>query len=353
MRRSESTTELGPAEFFAFDASKLNPGDILLSTVPNDRTSIAIRIGTWSRFSHAAISTDPPLFIEAVGIGTRPFSILRIGVKDKRWVRMLRLKATVTNHADRALDAGKRANTYLGRGYWLVGALAAKIPGANLQERTGVFCSHLVAQAYREAGVDLVPGLPPHKVTPKALSRSPLLRDITEDILIPTAQEKWPMELDLTDVGIGPGPVDQEIKIRLRVADRIESALRTYRKDLLDESVLRKYGIVSSDKASRFDKLLAGLVCSYQDNPMLARTIDSHFAHAIEEEGYLSIPEMLFDEATLYIDQATAYYIEQKLWDCEKMENHLTFYRQNYATLLMRIDELRDYTHTYKEGIKK
>lgn len=42
MRNNESTNELRPAEFFAFDVSKLKPGDILPSTVPNNPKSIAI-----------------------------------------------------------------------------------------------------------------------------------------------------------------------------------------------------------------------------------------------------------------------------------------------------------------------
>lgn len=321
--------------------------------MPNDPVSRAIRIGTWSQFSHAAICTDPPLFVEAVGVGVRPRSILGMGVRDKQWVRVLRLKADMANHADRTSEAARHADRYLVHGYWVGGALATKLPGVSLRKRSKFFCSHLVAQAYMEAGIDLVPGLPPSKVTPKAISHSSLLCDITEDILIPTNERDWPLKLDLTDVGIGPSPVDQEIEIRRRVAERMESALRTYREDLLDESVLRTYGIVSLDKANRFHIFLTSLICANKDNPRLARTIDSYFVRAIKEEGYLSIPEMLVDEASLYLDQAATYFIEQGLWDHTRIENTLTFYQQNYATLLKRIDEMRNYTDTYKKCFKE
>jgi len=132
------------------NSSKLLPGDILLCTDPDSPVSKAIRRATQSRYSHAAIFIGNGGFVEAVGSGVRRFLIDSTAVRNPENVRFLRLKDTVPNARSLAEGAGRKAENYVARRYWVPGAVAARVPGVNLKRRGKFFCSQLVAQAFRE-----------------------------------------------------------------------------------------------------------------------------------------------------------------------------------------------------------
>jgi hypothetical protein len=339
-----------PEKFFVFDSAKLMAGDVLLSTVPHSATSAVIRSVTSSKFSHAALCTDPPGFIEAVGIGTRPFTIARVAVLDPRWVRVLRLAADVANSAAIARAAGREAQKYLLAKYWVAGALAAGIRAIAQPSARSVFCSHLVAQAYRAAGLDLCPKVKPTRVTPAALDRSPYLEDVTGEVLHEVRRNDWPVEPDFTERGIDSVKINEEIQIRHRVADRMRAAIEAVgRTDLLRPSRLRAYGVVSLDETNDFHKYLACLICANRDETSTGRQMDEAYVAAIKEEGYLSIPDLLFNEHSLYLDRIVAAQIEAGAWSPAKMKNAVSMYRTMKRDVIGQLREFRSFTTVYQQ----
>jgi uncharacterized protein YycO len=255
----------GNNRFFVFDATLLKAGDILLSTVPRDPISFVIRKRTASDFSHAAICTDPPNFIEAVSAGTRPFTILRIAVRDKQYVRVLRLRDTVPNSHAIAASAGSHANNYLLAKYWWAGALTSTITDVAAPDRRRVFCSQLVVEAYRKAGLDLAPGDASMRVIPEALAASGSLQDISDSVLQQVEGEVWPIDPAFVERGITSENVKKEIQIRHKAADSMLVALKRKRPDLLTAGRLEAYGVESLEGSNDFHKYLTCLVCANRE----------------------------------------------------------------------------------------
>jgi hypothetical protein len=340
--------------FFVFNAQNLRAGDVFLSSVPNHAVSVVVRTVTGSRFSHAAICTKPPSFLEAVGTGVRPFSALGIGVRDKGWVCVLRLRQTVENHESLAEGAGAQALRYITQGYWLSGAVATKLPGLRLRERSRLFCSHLVSRAYEEAGLHLLPGKVSSETTPEDLWRSALLIDVTDHVLMRTNENAFPFDLSFADEGSKANQIDEEMRIRRKVNDKIEDIIRKNRKDLLNESVLRGYGIKSFDKADRFHCLLVALIAAQKDSPRQAAILDQQILDVITDEGYLAIPELLCVAGTLSdeimcVEQALAYALDRGFWDTERIGNELRYYKDTADVLKGRIPELDTFAKVHQK----
>jgi len=339
---------------YAFRTEALRAGDILLSTVPFAVASIAIRVGTFSRFSHAAICTDPPFFVEAVPSGTRTFTIRRFGVRNPKWVAVLRLRDDVDDAEQRARNAAQRAGTFILRHYWLEGALLARTERFHARRRDELFCSHLVALAYRDDDFELVSDVPPEKVSPGDLRRSKRLRELPRDeVLVATTQGDGAFELDLTDRRARKTVIDRETAIRRAVADRFESVLRQHRPDLLDEAVLRQYGLASLAKADRLHTYLAALAIAHRDDPAKGRTIDQTFADATVSEGYVTIPDLLCDPALLEEDRLAELAIAERALSAERDAEYAAFYRAVKSDLDGRVDEMRDYAYSYREGFRR
>ena len=143
----ESPAESGNLLHY-IDSSKLRPGDILLCTDPDGRVSKIIRQATQSPYSHAAIYIGDGEFVEAVGLGVRRFMVDSTAVQNRENVRFLRVKDAVPDAQGVARTASEKAESYVARRYWLTGAVAARVPGLNLNNSSGkFFCSQLVAQA--------------------------------------------------------------------------------------------------------------------------------------------------------------------------------------------------------------
>lgn len=160
----------------------LKPGDILLSTVPKSPISRAIRVATQSPFSHAAIFWRDFTFLEARDVGVANFSLLRKAIHSQRNVRVLRL-ADRRNAASKGHEAARAAVDYIGREYWLGGAALSPLRVSRDNPEGRLFCSHFVAQSYEDIGVALCPGLDPKFVKPSNLCTTPILRDVTEDVV--------------------------------------------------------------------------------------------------------------------------------------------------------------------------
>jgi len=170
---------------YILDQNHIALGDILLTTDPEGKESKAIRVITNSPFSHAALCIEYGHFIEAIGPGVCRLAIMGTGARAKENIQLLRLSEKAVPDAGRkAAAAAKRGEWFLSRGYSTSGALGVKLSILRDPTRAELFCSQLVARAYEEVGVELVPGKQAEAIAPGELANSPLLRDITASAIV-------------------------------------------------------------------------------------------------------------------------------------------------------------------------
>src|SRR5258708_20869629 len=137
MKTTNSSDEPSPR----FKLSNFQSGDILLSTVERSLVAAAIRRGTGSHFSHAAIHWKSLTFLEAISCGVCTFNTLVSAISDRKNVQVLRLKDERQHTlATRAADA---AYALIGREYWVEGALRAPLRIGTEDIRGRLFCSYL------------------------------------------------------------------------------------------------------------------------------------------------------------------------------------------------------------------
>ncbi len=159
------------------DPRRVQCGDIILSTRKSAR-GLAALLGAGGTYSHVAIALGAGLYAEAVGLGVRKRSIeTMVGPG----LTVLRLDPD--RHPDAAQiarAAAAKIDEYLLAEYWLNGAFVPLFSATPFKERSGLFCSHLVAQVYKEVGVEIVEGLCPAKTTPQAMVASGTVRDVSD-----------------------------------------------------------------------------------------------------------------------------------------------------------------------------
>lgn len=265
---------------YFFEPRLVLPGDILLTARQGHGTSAAIRIGTFSKFSHAAIAGETGIFLEAQGEGVRRLAAVRLAIADPKNVRLLRLLPDVKNGLACAGLAAAVAQKYVSRGFWLAGTMASVVPGIRLDNRSRFFCSHLVAQAYREAGVELLPHKEPAKVYPGMLLRSRLLRDVTRECVIgpknlPSARTFFAF-VDGEHVS---SPHDVEI-----------GHLQSIHASVLP--IFKKWKLPAPSDYYSALEILAELAYKGPD-VSLGRVIDGHFSSTIRRSGYLEFTKEL------------------------------------------------------------
>jgi uncharacterized protein YycO len=163
------------------DVGQLQPGDVIFST-ERAVSSFFIRLGTWSKYSHACIYLGDGLYAEAVDVGVRTRAVTTL-VKEK--MKVIRLKGGADSQRA-AAAAAKRVNHYLHAPYALPGAILAVVRKLSSEHARALFCSQLVAQCYFDVGVAVAKGRPPAKVTPGMLSKSKIFRDVTEEVKFQT-----------------------------------------------------------------------------------------------------------------------------------------------------------------------
>ena len=190
-KKRDNKTETG--QVYVVNPSALEIGDIVLSAAnPRDLASRLIRMSTSGNYCHAAICTRTGLLMEAKASsdgkgGVRRSSIMRIVADEPASLRVLRLRQDVPRREVIASKAAARAEWMLHRLYWTGGVLSfvpskliGKIPP---NKRQAFFCSHLVAAMYREAKLDLLPGIAPELTAPSAFLNSDKLEDVTYQVL--------------------------------------------------------------------------------------------------------------------------------------------------------------------------
>lgn len=143
-----SKSELQPRVFVS---SLIQLGDIVLTTTP-DPMSQTIRKVTGADISHAMIYVGKSSVIDSTGDGVHARNLERLILEPSCAGHVLRPVQPLTNDQLRSVISFARAA--VGTRYSAVGAAKSVLAGFVAGRRQ--FCSRLVAQAYRNAGVDLV-----------------------------------------------------------------------------------------------------------------------------------------------------------------------------------------------------
>jgi len=164
---------------FALRPGTLEVDDIVL-TSESGALPLAIRQFTLSDFSHAALCTKPDTLFEAVCDGVMRRSVFGTFASRAEWIRVLRPNRPVPPNKY-GLRVADYAEALYGRGYSRLGAVASRFPVIRGPEDGSVFCSQVIAHAYLECDVILVPGKDPSQVYPGLLLKSPELMDVTEE----------------------------------------------------------------------------------------------------------------------------------------------------------------------------
>jgi hypothetical protein len=159
------------AEFWYYlDATKLLPGDVILERGTSINSNI-IRTFDKGFYSHAILYIGNGQIAEAVGDGVVFMPTLRVITSQPSNFGVYRLPRNELNynHIEFLESAARqRAFSY----YDTSGALATKIPYLESRDDRQ-FCSRFVTECYDSAGITLVPGKTPDKVTPNDLAREP------------------------------------------------------------------------------------------------------------------------------------------------------------------------------------
>ncbi|MDQ1831828.1 YiiX/YebB-like N1pC/P60 family cysteine hydrolase [Massilia scottii] len=274
MTKSTTTPPGGPTEGSVFLTHLLQEGDILLCTDPDSRISNLIQTASGGVFSHAALCTCPPNFIEATFTGVAEISLARFGLHRRACGKMLRLKPELANRDAIRTIAVKQAYRYRTREYDKIAALASLFPNWELDPGTRMFCSYLVAAAYALAGLNITaPRKPPRKTTPADIDASPLFDDMTDSVLA-HAQFLPGTPRYFVDEGYTDSP-PQEYNIALRIAtERVSAFLEKHGEPPLDDypSALGIYFQYRSKPwFGEFDMLFGSSIDELGE-PALART---------------------------------------------------------------------------------
>lgn len=134
-----------------FVVSAVQPGDIVLTTTP-DPVSQTIRKVTSSDISHAMICVAKSSVIDSTGDGVHARNLARIILEPGCAGHVLRTVKPLTTDQLRSIISFARSA--VGTRYTMAGATKSVLAGFAAGRKQ--FCSRLVAQAYRDAGVNLV-----------------------------------------------------------------------------------------------------------------------------------------------------------------------------------------------------
>lgn len=190
------------------DPAALQPGDILLSSMPG-LAAVGIKLMTFAPVSHAAVYVGDGQVVEAVRSGVRVRTIAEV-LAEETWVLALRYPDLTREHADRIRDY---ALDNVGAGFnftgvtlhipFSIGRRACELPLLPLAMRDAcirgmglipqiaagddrLFCSQLVLQAYRHAGVPIT------DADPRLISPADILHMREDDV--PSVRIRKPLQ---------------------------------------------------------------------------------------------------------------------------------------------------------------
>lgn len=168
MKSSAGPTE---GDLWIFDEAKLLAGDVVLERGSDPSSHIVAGI-TGGHYSHAMLWLGATDFIEAMPGGVRTLSSKRVVVRNPNDWMLLRAKPDLRG---RAANAANEARRFAFKKYDTPGALRSPVAPRAQPIPTAMFCSQLVVESYRLAGIELLPGRAASGVTPNDLPSSPFL----------------------------------------------------------------------------------------------------------------------------------------------------------------------------------
>ena len=133
-----------------FIADLVKPGDVVLTTTP-EPLSQTIRQFTGADISHAMICVGKSSVIDSTGDGVHARNLQRLILEPGCAGHVLRPVKPLTTDQLRSVIVFARAA--IGTRYTMTGAAKSVLAGFVAGSRQ--YCSRLVAQAYRDAGVNL------------------------------------------------------------------------------------------------------------------------------------------------------------------------------------------------------
>lgn len=277
-----------------FEMSLLKAGDIIL-TAQIGTISKAVRISTFSRFSHAILYVGDGSFIHSDAKGVHSNNIQRLLFDNEKYADVYRLLDR--NYVDKAVMF---ARSQIGMSYSVKEAVRTKNPFFRGKKLNRQFCSRLVAQSYEYAGLKLVDNS--DYCTPKDLQKSSHV--IAVDGCLRVAEEH---EIQFAN---SDSPIERQTEIT----------------NLILKSVRE---LASSDIQS-----LADLDQFIIDNP----AYDIEVTDIVVNSGYLTMfdyeltknPWRYDGQLFLSLDIERSYKKERAEFELKSAENQVKNYRHNY-----------------------
>lgn len=172
---NDGFTSGGPEALFKLNLSLLQPGDVILTATPDYQSRI-IRAVTGGDFSHAILVVKHPNAVEASDFGVVQFRLDRFVARDRKNVRVLRVKGPKPKDFERTVirfAGAQTAKEYAD--YDVLTALFSRVPRFETRR---FFCSQLVATCLKEVKVSGFEQIKPEKVSPETLASSDLFFDV-------------------------------------------------------------------------------------------------------------------------------------------------------------------------------
>jgi len=265
------------------DSEKLLVGDIVVTRSPKSPMSELIQAVTGSEYSHAMVITTPPMAVESTRRGVTRFKISRLMIRDRDSIRVLRLR---DRHSyDQALrHVARRADAAVAREYATADAVLSILAAVPQVEKGRYFCSQLVADVYAREGIALLPGTDPAKVTPGMLLSSPLLRDITNEVLRVPSFVEFVFAEGLVD-GDFESIYQAEIEIRQHLAKTLVNLLKEY-----------NFNVTSVDEA------IAVVLAGHMNKEPWCEELDNAVHKAFHESGLVDFWKQGIPEGIYHFD---------------------------------------------------
>ncbi|BBT14702.1 hypothetical protein WP8S17C03_07510 [Metapseudomonas otitidis] len=165
------------------DISKLNRGDIILSTSTSFQSKV-IKFFTNSDISHAMVYVAHGSVMDSTGDGVQARNISKMFYDESCAIYVYRIKGGVTEEQVKSVLQYIRSET--GAPYTVLGAVSSVV-APNLKGTGKQFCSRLVARAYQKAGINFA--FNPDTCTPADIQRSPLLELVSDAVVSVTEED--------------------------------------------------------------------------------------------------------------------------------------------------------------------
>lgn len=222
------------------DREQLQTGDIILIRSNSD-ISQRVRKLTGSSFSHALLYVGVSSCIESDGEGVQSQNIQRVLIDDKESAKVLRLRES---QPDKIQEVIVFARQKIGTQYSLKEAVAVlNDKNDEAKEPNRQFCTRFVAQAYENAGINLVDNS--NYCTPEELLKSEKLIEV-ENILKEATEKE--IEFAKSD-----NPLERQQQIHNLI---LSSARKISGEDIQTFEQLSKYVIEHPDKEPEVTKVV-------------------------------------------------------------------------------------------------